>query len=90
MREGLIPGFALLVLLAPAPAGASPECTCRAAGRSFEVGQSTCLRGERMAICVMEQNVTSWRMTDASCTPASWRQPSRLRIAKATSAPRGF
>jgi hypothetical protein len=75
---------ALLVqglLLAAAPALAGPECTCRAAGQAFQLGQSTCLRGERLAVCVMEQNVTSWRLTDTGCSPVSMQTGDPHRLA---------
>ncbi len=46
------------------------ECYCRAGGRRYEVGEQACIRtpgSARLAACRMEQNVTSWRMTDAPC-----------------------
>ena len=42
-----------------------PQCTCRAFGRSFELGQTACLqtpKGPRMAVCVMVLNMTSWQI----------------------------
>ncbi len=51
-----------------------PPCTCRAAGRVFEMGETTCLdtpSGPRQAICAMDQNVTSWRPTANACPSAS-------------------
>jgi hypothetical protein len=49
------------------------DCTCRAAGQNIHVGETTCLAtasGPRLAICDMQQNVTSWRFLTAPC-PAS-------------------
>ena len=39
------------------------NCTCRANGRSYGLGERVCLStpgGSRMAECRMSQNVTSW------------------------------
>lgn len=55
---------------AMAQAGHSPECVCRAQGRTFAVGESVCLRtadGPRMALCGMVLNNTSWQVTERSC-----------------------
>jgi hypothetical protein len=46
------------------------ECYCRAQGRRFGMGDQVCLRspdGPRLARCVMDLNVTSWRFTGESC-----------------------
>ena len=46
------------------------ECYCRAKGRLFAVGETACLsavQGPRQATCGMDQNVTSWRFSDAAC-----------------------
>ncbi|KAA2242365.1 hypothetical protein F0L46_02855 [Salinarimonas soli] len=46
------------------------ECYCRAQGRQFGMGEQVCLRspeGPRMARCVMDLNVTSWRFTQDPC-----------------------
>lgn len=65
----------LLAALNPAhPAGTTAQqyadlapghinCTCRANGRSYGLGERVCLatpNGARMAECRMSQNVTSW------------------------------
>jgi hypothetical protein len=57
-------------------AAVQPECTCRALGRSFELGQTACLptpKGPRMAVCVMVLNMTSWQMSDTPCVGARMR-----------------
>lgn len=49
-----------------------PECTCRAHGANLALGSKICLataEGMRMAECVMEQNVTSWRAGVEPCPP---------------------
>jgi len=51
-------------------ASAEPGCTCRAGGRSFELGQSVCLKtpnGPRIAVCVMVLNNTSWQISATPC-----------------------
>jgi len=66
-------GLVLLVLAADAlisAAAADPNCTCRARGQSFELGQSTCLpspKGPRIATCGMVLNNTSWEFSDTPC-----------------------
>ena len=50
-----------------------PECTCRANGSNVPLGSQFCMAtssGQRLAECVMEQNVTSWRATDELCPQA--------------------
>lgn len=56
---------------------AAADCTCRARGQEFELGQSTCLataKGARIATCGMVLNNTSWQFSDTPCvvsdTPA--------------------
>ena len=55
---------AFLLAAAPAAPGSGRiECTCRANGRSYALGERACLNtpcGPRMAECRMSQNVTSW------------------------------
>lgn len=46
------------------------ECSCRAQGRVFAVGEKACLRsaeGPRLAQCGMVLNNTSWRFTAEAC-----------------------
>jgi hypothetical protein len=60
---------ALVVVGAVLPAAAA-ECTCRALGRSFELGEAACLstpKGLRLATCVMVLNNTSWEFSDTPC-----------------------
>lgn len=88
-RAGTPAMLALALLAAPSfaddmPAGSAttslaqqsslPPCTCRAAGRVFEMGETTCLdtpSGPRLAVCAMDQNVSSWRATTNSCPSAN-------------------
>lgn len=65
----------------PGPGMAAPElppCTCRAQGKVFDMGEQICLAtpdGPRMALCAMDQNVTSWKPTAQTCPSASRRAP---------------
>ena len=55
---------------APAPT----DCTCRNFGADLPLGARLCIttpQGRRLATCVREQNVTSWRTEDDSCGDVS-------------------
>jgi hypothetical protein len=74
---GALLGLVLLALPAAAPRaeGASPppghNCTCRANGRSYALGERVCLLGPagyRVAECRMAQNVTSWVLGAEDCS----------------------
>ena len=46
------------------------NCTCRANGRSYALGERVCLvtpSGKRVAECRMQQNVTSWAIGSDDC-----------------------
>ncbi|MFO1151794.1 MAG: hypothetical protein U1E62_25745 [Alsobacter sp.] len=50
-----------------------PPCTCRAKGQVFQMGETVCLDtpdGPRLALCAMDQNVSSWRRTPTACPSA--------------------
>jgi hypothetical protein len=52
------------------PALAGPNCTCRANGTTFEIGQIACITlpsGQRLAQCGMVLNNTSWKILSGSC-----------------------
>jgi hypothetical protein len=70
MRRSLL--CAALILLAGDAASnvAAADCTCRARGQEFALGQSTCLataKGARIATCGMVLNNTSWQFSDTPC-----------------------
>jgi hypothetical protein len=56
------------------------DCTCRANGHSYHLGERVCLstpKGFRIAECRMSQNVTSWTVGSEDCVvsavlPPSW------------------
>jgi hypothetical protein len=53
---------------------AGADCTCRAAGRDFDLGRSVCMltpTGFRLATCDMVLNNTSWRISSTPCVVAS-------------------
>jgi invasion protein IalB len=52
--------------LAQASGAGTVLCECRAAGRIFVQGESTCVNGQ-VAVCAMDQNVTTWRSTGQVC-----------------------
>jgi hypothetical protein len=71
----------LIAALDVRPSVADPDCTCRAQGRDFTLGQSACLatpKGARIATCAMVLNNTSWQFTETPCV-VSHRPPAGLR-----------
>ena len=67
----------LAVTLNARPSVADPECTCRAQGRDFKLGQSVCLAtpaGARIATCGMVLNNTSWQFTETPCVVSDLRR----------------
>jgi len=68
---GLVAGTC--VALAAPLASALADCTCRAGGRNYELGQTACIgttQGFRLAVCDMVLNNTSWRVTPDGCVAA--------------------
>jgi hypothetical protein len=68
---GLIAGTC--VALAASLATAAADCTCRANGRNYQLGQTACLstpQGFRLATCGMVLNNTSWRISSDGCVAA--------------------
>lgn len=66
----------LLLLASPVLAAEHADCTCRSRDGDIPVGGKVCLpsqEGWRVAQCVMEVNVTSWRPTGEACGPISFR-----------------
>jgi hypothetical protein len=85
-RDWLIAALALATLAAPAQAQDQsrrqwpsesqtwmphiPDCTCRAQGRDFQVGEGVCI-GSRRATCGMVLNNTSWIMSSEPCATSA-------------------
>ena len=68
-----IAGLAAAMLICGAAQAAGPplpDCTCRNFATDMPLGAQLCIAtpdGERVATCVREQNVTSWRAGDERC-----------------------
>lgn len=78
----VLAGFAAVAPARPAPAQPVPahdpqNCYCRSAAGRSPVGARACLatpQGWRVAVCAMDQNVTSWSPTPEGCAPVSFRR----------------
>ena len=60
-----------------------PECTCRAFGQMYKLGEQVCLAtptGYRMASCEMSQNMTNWNFSNQTCNVSL--RPTTLRVAR--------
>ncbi|QIB32746.1 hypothetical protein [Ancylobacter pratisalsi] len=71
---------AALLLLACGSAAA--DCTCRAGGRDYNLGERICIAGPsgpRAAVCGMNQNVSSWIFDQEPCRVSA--RPASLRLA---------
>jgi hypothetical protein len=78
--QQLCAAMVLIATLEARPAMADPDCTCRAQGRDFALGQSVCLatpRGARIATCAMVLNNTSWQLTETPCVVSGLRSGHR-------------
>ena len=88
MTPRLAPILLALVAAGPADAvefhhGEGPfvpvhHCTCRFDGQDVELGERRCMTtadGPKAAVCVMEQNVTSWRPSGEGCPQAALPTP---------------
>jgi hypothetical protein len=70
MRRFLLRATRIVLAGDAASNAAAADCTSRARGQDFELGQSTCLataKGARIAICGMVLNNTSWQFSDTPC-----------------------
>ena len=58
-----------------------PDCTCRAQGKTFQLGEHVCLAtptGFRLAQCELTQNVTNWRFSSDDCVTSSLDKTGRM------------
>ncbi|MBI2718806.1 MAG: hypothetical protein HYX36_08590 [Rhizobiales bacterium] len=60
------------------PAGAGPNCKCRANGQKYAQGQVLCIRSKLMR-CDMQLNNSSWKVVAPSC-PQSILLPGDMRL----------
>jgi hypothetical protein len=81
MQRRLPISLSAAVLTVVLSASAQADCTCRALGRSFELGQAVCLvtpTGPRIATCGMVLNNSSWEVSQSPCVysqPVPQRRP---------------
>lgn len=86
MRAGIVPMVVATALLpATGMAQDSPsrhaDCTCRRPGGISHVGETACIAtpsGPRIALCSMNQNVTSWEIGEEGCQISSLNPSERL------------
>ena len=84
-RLGPSAAVALIAALDALGAAAASDCTCRAQGRQFELGQTVCLatpKGPRLATCGMVLNNTSWEFSETPCTVSDVSPPGTSRPAQ--------
>lgn len=67
-------------------AAAEPNCTCRAFGQSYGLGQVLCIRGQ-LARCEMKLNNTSWHVLGRTCPYAGSPTPSIARTLEGPARP---
>ena len=80
-RLGPSAAIALVAVLDALLSSAAADCTCRAQGRDFQLGQTVCLttpNGARLATCGMVLNNSSWEFSETPCT-VSTMPPAQLR-----------
>lgn len=73
MRLFILAFVTISFALPALPAMAGPNCTCRANGTKFEIGDIACITlpsGSKLAQCEMVLNNTSWKMLGGSCPTA--------------------
>jgi hypothetical protein len=54
----------------PGGVEAGKNCTCRAGGHDYQLGDIICIRGH-LSQCQMNQNVTSWKEVADECPRVS-------------------
>ncbi len=73
------------VQVEPQPVSPLDECTCRANGANYRLGEKICLNtpnGQRVAICELTQNVTNWGLSTRGCDVSGLfsRKPVKIKI----------
>ncbi len=85
-RLGPFVGVALLAALDALLSSAAADCTCRAQGREFQLGERACLttpNGARLATCGMVLNNSSWQFSETPCTVSAVAPPAQPASAQA-------
>ncbi len=70
-RLGPYAAVALIAAVDALLSAAAADCTCRAQGRDFQLGERACLatpNGARLATCGMVLNNSSWEFSQTPCT----------------------
>jgi hypothetical protein len=89
-RLGPFVGVALIAALDALLGAAAADCTCRAQGRDFQLGDRACLttpNGARLATCGMVLNNSSWEFSQTPCTVSAVSlpdQPGRVQAQHGT------
>ena len=81
-RLGLSAAVALIAALDALLSSAAADCTCRAQGRDFQLGERACLttpKGARLATCGMVLNNSSWQFSETPCTVSAAPPPDQPR-----------
>jgi hypothetical protein len=76
---------ALIAALDALLGAAAADCTCRAQGREFQLGERACLttpKGARLATCGMVLNNSSWEFSETPCTVSALSLPDQQRAAQ--------
>jgi hypothetical protein len=70
-------GFGVCAIAATADR-ANADCTCRANGQTYGLGEVICLGtygAQRSVRCEMELNISSWKAVAGGCPVAVWQTP---------------
>jgi len=81
-RLGPFAAVALIAALDALLSSAAADCTCRAQGREFQLGERACLtspKGARLATCGMVLNNSSWEFSETPCTVSAVSPPEQPR-----------
>ena len=73
----LAPALIVITAVFGASSAARADCTCRALGKLFELGQRICLTtptGPRLATCGMVLNNVSWELSKEPCVAAQFNR----------------
>ena len=85
-RLGPFAAVALIAALDALLSSAAADCTCRALGREFQLGERACLttpNGARLATCGMVLNNSSWEFSPTPCTVSAVPPPEQPASAQA-------
>lgn len=78
-HRSLYRSFHCLIPLLLTATSAMADCTCRAGGRDYKLGERVCLSG-RAAVCGMDQNVSSWISVNEPCVVSARPAPRQVAM----------